>query len=62
MRRSYLYIIGTLILTGVLIIYYQLGGFNEPEISLKAINKYQIVGKMYEGNIRDREWEELSVT
>lgn len=61
MRRSYLYITGTLILTGVLIIYNQLGGFNEPEISLKAINKYQIAGKMYEGNIRDREWEELYV-
>jgi len=59
MRRSYIYLIGTLILTGILIVYNQLGGFNEPEISLVPVNKYIFAGKMYEGNIKDKEWEEL---
>lgn len=59
MKKSYLYIIGTLVLTGILILYNQLGGFNEPDISIKSISKYQIAGKMYEGKISDRQWEEL---
>ncbi|MBR9997402.1 MAG: hypothetical protein KFF73_00455 [Cyclobacteriaceae bacterium] len=58
-RKSYLFLFIALILTGLLILYRYLGGFNEPEITFLDIHEYRIAGYHYEGRITGKDWEEL---
>ncbi len=59
MGKSYRYLLIALMLTGVLIIYHQFGGFNQPEISYVEEEGYYLVGKHYQGPLDDRKWESL---
>ena len=59
MRKPFLYIVFALMFTGILIIYNQLGGFEEPEISYEPVMEYIIAGKRFEGKTSDPAMEGL---
>jgi predicted transcriptional regulator YdeE len=58
-RKSYFFLLIALLLTAVLIVYQQLGGFKDPEISYLDIYEYHIAGIYYEGKITSGKWESL---
>ncbi len=59
MKRSFVYLFIALVLTAVLIIYHQLGGFQHAEITYSKNELYQIAGFYYEGDIQEDAWETL---
>lgn len=59
MRKSFIYLGIALLLTGILIIYHQLGGFKKPGISYVDVNSYRVAGTYYEGRLSDKAWEDL---
>jgi hypothetical protein len=59
MKKPFLYIILAIFFTIILIIYNQLGGFDEPEITYEPITEYVIAGKRFEGKISDPAMEDL---
>ena len=58
-RRSYFFLFIALFLTAILIVYQQLGGFKDPEISFVDLKEYHIAGTYYEGKITSGQWESL---
>jgi len=50
-----------LFLTAILIVYQQLGGFKEPEISFVDLHEYRIAGNYFEGKITGDQWELLFI-
>lgn len=58
-RRSYFFLFIALILTAILILYQQLGGFKDPEISYVDLQEYHLAGTYYEGKITSSKWESL---
>lgn len=60
-RRSYLFLLIALLLTAILIVYHQLGGFKEPEISFVNLHEYHIAGSYYEGKITSDKWKSLFI-
>jgi len=59
MRRSFIYLSIALLLTAILIIYHQLGGFKDPDITFIENEEYKIAGYYYEGDLKDDAWENL---
>jgi hypothetical protein len=59
MKRPFLYIIFALLFTTILILYNQLGGFNEPVISYESVKEYTIAGKQFKGRASDPAIENL---
>ena len=47
------------VLTGILIIYQQLGGFEDLSVEKIEPFEYKIAGREYEGKISAKEWEQL---
>ena len=59
MKRPYMFIALALIITTLLILYDQLGGFNKTEISFEPVKEYIFAGSSFHGKTRDPELEEL---
>ena len=59
MQKAYLFLIVALILTSLLIMYNQLGGFNEPVITYEPMKQYNFVGKRYLGSLEGQAFETL---
>jgi len=59
MKKPFLYIVLALFFTAILILYNNLGGFNEPVIMYEHITEYVFMGKNYEGKTSDPTIEDL---
>ena len=59
MKKPFLYIVIALLFTSFLILYNQLGGFKEPEITHEPVQEYTFAGKKYKGKASDPAMEQL---
>lgn len=59
MKRPYMFIVFALIITSLLILYDQLGGFNDPVLSYEPVREYNFSGNFFHGKTSDPLLEEL---
>lgn len=55
------YLVAVLVVAGLITLagYYFLGGFNERELELAAVNSYHLVGREYRGTLGNQELEQI---